>query len=114
MLNMRFQKLHGQLSVIVKPEKRPVTLEDLQELKYNDEVIESIDLLTRKNTSYDEYINNLINSNNLTAKKVKISDLLNNMNINRIDNPTEKDFSRIKNKYIKTYTKVLNSLEKTH
>ena len=30
MLNMLFQKLHGQLSVIVRPEKRPTTLEDLQ------------------------------------------------------------------------------------
>ena len=30
MLNMQFQKRLGQLSVIVKPEKRPTTLEDLQ------------------------------------------------------------------------------------
>ena len=43
-----------------------------------------------------------------------MSDLLNNMNLNRLEEPKEKDFQRVKDKYIKTYTKVLNSLEKDY
>lgn len=36
MLNMQFQKLLGQLNVVLKPEKTPVVIEDLQlEAKYN-------------------------------------------------------------------------------
>ena len=43
-----------------------------------------------------------------------MSDLLNNMNLNRLNNPKKEDFERVKNKYIKTYTKVLNSMEKDY
>ncbi len=95
-------------------EDTEITINDLKKLNYSSNVIEAIDLLTRKNESYEKYIDELVNSNSLIAKKVKMSDLLNNMNLNRLNNPKKEDFERVKNKYIKTYTKVLNSMEKDY
>ena len=95
-------------------EDTEITIEDLKRLNYNSKVIEAINLLTRKDETYEEYVDNLVNSNSLIAKKVKMSDLLNNMNLNRLEKVEEKDFKRVKDKYIKTYTKVLNSLEKDY
>lgn len=93
-------------------EDTEVTIGDLKNLNYNNNVLEAIRLLTRTDESYEEYINNLIESDSIIAKRVKISDLLNNMNLNRLANVTEKDFDRIRNKYVKTYIKVLDSIEK--
>jgi (p)ppGpp synthase/HD superfamily hydrolase len=64
-------------------------------------ILEALDRITRKsNESYNDFI--LRVKENPIALRVKLADLRDNMNISRINNPTEKDFARIE-KYKKAY-----------
>ncbi len=46
------------------------------------------------------------------AKKVKIVDLLDNMNITRFKKLETKDIARVKNKYLKAYSIIINDIER--
>lgn len=71
---------------------------DLEEFGFSEEVIEAVNCLTRREGEpYREYIDRI--KQNPLAVKVKLADLENNMDIKRIKDPSEKDFSRIK-KYL--------------
>lgn len=71
------------------------TFDDLKELGYSDFVIDTLRLLTReKSVDYMEYINRIAKSKNQSAMKVKLSDLCDNMNLNRLSKITEKDIKR--------------------
>lgn len=71
------------------------TFDDLKELGYSDFVIDTLRLLTReKGVDYMEYINRIAKSKNQSAMKVKLSDLCDNMNLNRLPKITEKDIKR--------------------
>lgn len=71
------------------------TVVDLKKENFNNEVIEAVNLLTRDdNDSYDEFIKKAASSP--LSKAVKIADIKDNMDLNRISNLTEKDLSRIK------------------
>lgn len=73
---------------------------------FNDNIVKTIDLLTRKpNQDYFEYINEI--NQNSWATKVKLSDLKDNMDITRLKAISEKDFERL-SKYLKAY-KILTS-----
>ncbi|ERK30162.1 hypothetical protein [Clostridium intestinale] len=64
-------------------------------------ILEALDSISRKsNESYEDFI--LRVKINPIALRVKLADLKDNMNISRINNPTEKDFARIE-KYKKAY-----------
>ena len=64
-------------------------------------ILEALDSITRKsNESYEDFI--LRVKINPIALRVKLADLKDNMNISRINNPTENDFARIE-KYRKAY-----------
>lgn len=92
-------------------EDSEVTKEELSEFGYPDEIIESIEILTRKDKEdYSKYIDRVIASENLTALNVKLFDLKNNMDISRIKNPTPKDFSRIETRYRPAYIKIENKI----
>ena len=58
------------------------TLQDLKELGFNDLVIDTVRLLTNDLGDYDEFIKRIIESDNILAIRIKIADLLDNMNIN--------------------------------
>ena len=59
------------------------------------EVVSVVDILSRKeNEDYTEYIKRV--KQNPTAAKIKLWDLRHNSMISRIENPTEKDFERLK------------------
>lgn len=79
-----------------------ITYDDLRKLGIVEEVIIAIELLTHpvdyKGTleEYFENIDKIANSKNQIAIDVKYSDLIDNSDITRVENPTEKDFSRIK------------------
>ena len=77
----------------------------LSELGFSDRVVDAVVLLTRTGEDYYEYIDNIVNSNNLLAIDVKLKDLEHNMDIARIVNPTEKDYERLE-KYKKCYKKL--------
>ncbi len=69
---------------------------DIELLKSNfsERVVNAVLLLTRQEgEDYFEYVKRL--SENPIAKAVKRSDLLHNMDLNRLKNPTEKDFARV-------------------
>ena len=87
------------------------TFDDLIALGFSKDVIEALKLLTNDLGDYDKYIDRLINSDNILAKKVKIADLLDNMNLNRFEELDKTNFDRIRNKYIKTYIKLIDDLE---
>jgi len=80
------------------------TIQDLREEGFPEKVLEALELVTKKeNEDYDTFIKRL--SGNEIARKVKIADLNDNMNISRIKNPSEKDFARIEK-----YKKALKEL----
>jgi len=72
------------------------------------ELARIVDILSRKdNESYDEYIERI--SKNYKAIKVKLADLEDNMDLNRINNPTQNDYDRVV-KYTKAREKLTNKL----
>ena len=71
------------------------TLLDLQQAGYPQRVLEALDCLTRReNETYEEFIERV--KANPLARKVKIADLEDNMDIRRISDPQEKDMERLK------------------
>jgi len=72
------------------------------------ELARIVDILSRKNSeSYDEYIERI--SKNYKAIKVKLADLEDNMDLNRINNPTQNDYDRV-SKYANAREKLANKL----
>ena len=72
-----------------------MTIQDLREEGFPDEIINAIDVLThRKNQPYIKYINNI--KQNELAKKVKLADLKHNSDSTRITSLTEKDEARLR------------------
>lgn len=88
------------------------TFKDLESLGFSKDVIDTLKLLTNDLNDYDKYIDRLLNSDNMLAKKVKMADLLDNMNLNRFESLDKTNFDIIKNKYIKTYIKLIDDIER--
>lgn len=79
--------------------------EELMTLGIPKELVDEIDLLTRKDgDSYMQYITKV--KTGKIAKKVKLADLETNMDLSRIEKPTKPDFDRAK-KYKKAYKLLL-------
>lgn len=75
-------------------EDTAVTLEDLRQYGFSEEVVSAIEALTRtKHEPYDLYIERV--QRNALAVKVKIADMIHNSDITRIKSPTEKDYQRV-------------------
>lgn len=71
-----------------------ITIEDLRSKKFPLDVILAVSVLTREQGApYFEYIEK-VNKNEL-ARKVKIADLKDNMDLSRLDKPTENDKKRV-------------------
>ena len=69
------------------------------------EVLEAIEAITKKpREDYQAYLNRVMG--NAIALRVKIADMLDNMDIKRIAEPTEKDWKRLKK-----YQEVLPQLQ---
>lgn len=88
------------------------TFEDLKALDFSDSIISSLRLLTNDCENYEGYIERLVVSDDYIAKKVKLVDLLDNMNLNRLNKITKKDIKRVKDKYLFAYTKLIEDLER--
>lgn len=75
-------------------EDTPFEMEDLTELGFPCEIVQSVRILTRaKGTPYMEYIQTVKQDDN--ARQVKVSDLKHNMDISRIPEPTDADYKRV-------------------
>ena len=77
------------------------------DFKLTDYEIETVCLLRHaKGVSYSDYIINISNSKNLGAMYVKMADLLDNMNLNRLQQMTKKDIDRVTELYIPAYDRI--------
>ncbi|MNW67301.1 hypothetical protein D3C74_458690 [compost metagenome] len=66
---------------------------DAEESEFSDEVIGALKAITRKkDESYMEFIRRC--KQNELARKVKIADIKDNMDLSRIEDPTEEDVKR--------------------
>lgn len=74
-------------------EDTDVTVDALREIFPNEIVDTLITLTHRKDESYFEYIQKV--SKSKLAKKVKVADLLHNLDITRIKEPTKQDYERL-------------------
>jgi uncharacterized protein YggL (DUF469 family) len=89
-------------------EDTAVTLEDLRSAGFKEQIIAALDALTkRKNETYDDFINKVIQ--NQLACHVKLADLSDNMNLSRISNPSEEDYQRVE-KYGIAADRIVNAL----
>lgn len=86
------------------------TLEDLRSAGFPAEIVAAVDLLThREEDSYEDYVRKILG--HALARQVKIGDLHDNMRIDRLPNPDEKDLERLM-KY-KNALAILNALQTT-
>ena len=74
-------------------EDTDVTVDALRKIFPNEIVDTLITLTHRKDESYFEYIQRV--STSKLAKKVKVADLLHNLDITRIKEPTKQDYERL-------------------
>lgn len=75
-------------------EKSDWTLEKLRHEGFDGDILEAIDLLTRRESqSYMDYINKL--KENPLSRKIKIADIEDNMNPNRIGSTPEGDSEKL-------------------
>ena len=103
-VNTLEEKIAAVLHDVV--EDTDVTLDSLREYGFSEEIIEAIRLLTRsKEDSYEDFVRGTLKNN--IARNVKIADIKENMKIERIKEPTEKDYQRLEK-----YRKALDILEK--
>lgn len=86
-------------------EDTEVTIDQLREPGFTEEILEAINLLTRaKEDSYEEFIEKTLM--NRIARNVKIADIKENMNLSRIQDPSEQDYMRLEK-----YKRALERLE---
>ena len=79
----------------------------LKHIKDKKKSSDILKLLTKpKGADYQEYIDKIVNSENIHAMNVKLSDLRHNMDLSRIKNPTVNDYERVNKRYAPAYTKI--------
>lgn len=89
-----------------------ITESDLKKIGFGDEVIEALLLITKRDDElYGEYIDRILESNNMIAINVKAIDMKNNMDLSRIKNPTKRDLHRCETKYKPQYERIINYLK---
>ena len=80
-------------------EDTELTLEDLNKYDFSKEVLEAVDIITKKRgEDYQSYLNSV--KKNKLARAVKLADLRHNSDLTRLIKVTEKDIER-KEKYQK-------------
>ena len=94
-IRTKTQKAAGILHDVI--EDTELTLEDLHEYEFSKEVIEAVDIITKKKgEDYQSYLNSV--KKNKLARAVKLADLRHNSDLTRLTKVTEKDIER-KEKY---------------
>ncbi len=75
-------------------EDSDLTHDDLKKIGFSDAAIEAIDCLSKRdNENYESFILR-VSENNL-ARKIKIEDIIDNLNLTRLKKITDKDLQRI-------------------
>jgi hypothetical protein len=101
-LETEHERMTGILHDVV--EDTAVTLETLRGLEYPPEVVAALACVTRRNgESYDEFVDRLLP--NPIARRVKLADLEDNMDVRRLPEVTEKDAKRLA-RYRRVYGRI--------
>lgn len=75
-------------------EDTSVTLDDLRKAGFSEEIVEAVDALTRReNEGYDAFIRRVLT--NAVARRVKVADLEDNLDLLRLPQLAEHDFQRL-------------------
>ena len=91
-LESEVEKMVGLLHDVV--EDTEYTLEGLRSQGYPEEGLVAVDCVTRKQSeTYEDFIQRI--KPNPLARRVKLADLEDNMDMTRISSPSEKDFERL-------------------
>jgi (p)ppGpp synthase/HD superfamily hydrolase len=87
-----FEKICAVLHDVV--EDTSITLQDLRDAGFSEDIVHVIDLLSRRDDeSYEAFIERICTD--IRACRVKRADLRDNMDMSRIKNPTPEDFQRM-------------------
>jgi (p)ppGpp synthase/HD superfamily hydrolase len=101
-LDTEHEQMTGVLHDLV--EDTPYTRDDLRRLGYPELVVTAIDCLTRReNETYEEFVERA--GAHPIARRVKLADLEDNMDIRRLSEVTERDLERL-NRYIQARTRI--------
>jgi len=92
-----FEKMAAVLHDVV--EDTPVSLDDLEQEGFHQDVIAAVDALTKREGE-TRLAAAARAAENPIARVVKLADVTDNMDIGRIANPVDKDFERLK-EYVK-------------
>ncbi len=85
------------------------TLKDLRAAGFSGDVVEAVDCLTRREEeTYDEFIERA--KSNPIARRVKLADIEDNLNITRLSEVTDKDVERLR-KYHRIRRMLMNNSE---
>ena len=91
-------------------EDTPVSIEMLREEGFSSDILKALDAISRHDDeTYEEYIDRVITED--LAIRVKLHDLKDNMNRDRILYPSDTDLKRYE-KYKKTYARLIMIMEK--
>jgi len=104
--NSEIERICGVLHDTI--EDSDITLAFLQKEGFPEEVLEALDCLTkRQGENYDDFISRILRNN--IACLVKLSDLHDNMDLSRINDPTDEDKARIE-KYSRAAERIYDVL----
>ena len=104
-LDTEEEKIVGLLHDLI--EDTDVTYSELEEVGFSEKIINTLEILTKKNNeNYSDYIDRIINSNDILALKVKQKDMENNMNKERLKRLPIDIKEKLTNKYNKEYKKI--------
>ena len=82
-------------------EDTPYTFDDLRKLGYGEDVLAALDCVTKRDgESYEQFVDRA--AANPVARKVKLADLKDNMDLGRLPSLGEEDLARMQ-KYIKAW-----------
>lgn len=94
---LKFQNEHERIVAVLHDviEDSEISLDDLKRLGFSTAIIEAIDCLTKRSgETYEEFISRV--SLNDLARKIKIEDIKDNMDLTRIGSINDIDLARIK------------------
>lgn len=98
------EKIVGILHDLI--EDTPWIFSDLEKEGFSKEVVEAIKCLTKKeDEDYKQFVSRV--KTNSLATKVKINDLIDNLDLKRLNEVSEKDIPRL-NKYLAAYRELIN------
>ena len=93
-------------------EDTPCTKDILHERGIPKNIIEIIDIVTRKkDESYNEFIDRIILSKNIYALELKCADIKDNCNLNRLNNTSVEEIKKAEKRILKRYKPSLLKIE---